>query len=418
MLLILSIIGAAIVAIITIYFLLKKQNKKVFLQFENAQKDKKNIQDLVEYANDCIIVIDIVEGNIMMANPSTCRLLGYTKQEIESLSIHQLFSESEISKGSTLVADVWEKKGMIFSELNFVTSTNESIPLECSAKVATYQNQAAIVIYARDIRKRLLLERELQQKNKDITDSIFYAERIQQDLFPAKNELQKLVPQSFLIFKPRDIVSGDFYWFQEVKTTDEKKTRLVVIAAADCTGHGVPGAMMSILGNYFLNLAARNPDVNSPADALNFINLETNNSLKSINDGMDIAMIAVDFDNMNLIFSGANNPVYIVRNDELIEIKGTKRPIGKYIDDNKKPFSNHDFSLQKNDCIYLFSDGFADQFGGPRGKKFMYKQMRELLIAVAPLTMEEQKREIENVFINWKGNLSQIDDVMMIGIRI
>jgi two-component system, sensor histidine kinase LadS len=264
---------------------------------------------------------------------------------------------------------------------------------------------------------------ELAEKNKEITDSINYARRIQDGILPPEEEIQKGLRDYFILYKPKDIVAGDFYWFLKTKTSNTAKD-LAVIAAVDCTGHGVPGAFMSLLGYTLLNQTAKNPDVNSPADVLNYLNRELPHTLKShgqeanIRDGMDMALCAFDFNEMKMHFSGANNPVWIIRENELIELKPDKQAITASDDMEKKSFTNHVFELQKGDRIYLFTDGFADQFGGPKGKKFKYKQLQEMLFAVKGWDMAEQKNILHKKFEDWKGELEQVDDVLLIGVRV
>ena len=199
---------------------------------------------------------------------------------------------------------------------------------------------------------------------------------------------------------------------------------LSIIAAADCTGHGVPGAFMSMLGHTLLNQTIKNPTVKSPGDVLNFLNAELPENLKSyeqdvtIRDGMDIALCAFDFENKKLYFAGANNPCWIIRDNAIIELKADKQPISASNDMLKTNFTNHEFDIKKGDCIYLFTDGYADQFGGPKGKKFKYKQLQEKLILLNALSLKEQKEKLTSIFNDWRGGLEQIDDVLIIGIKI
>ena len=378
-----------------------------------------------------MLVIDIVDGKVHQCNPSAAQLLGYTKAELEKKTLFQLQPPELIEKSSSTVADVWEKKGLIYTDIPFITKEGNTIPVECSAKVAPFAGRPAIVIYARDITERLKLEKKIhnqneviEEKNKDITASIEYSKRIQRSVFIEKSKIKEHAPESFILFKPRDIVSGDFYWFTKTHSSLQPQNSLLVVAAVDCTGHGVPGAFMSIIGHTLLNRTVDNPEIKSPADALNFINREIKKTLNqkayeaAIRDGMDIALTVIDFNNLNLNFSGANNPLYIVRAGELIELKGTKQPITASSDSVTVPFMNETFDLKKGDTVYLFTDGFADQFGGPRGKKFMYKRFREALISVQEHSMEEQKRLLFEILQEWKGELEQVDDILVIGIKV
>lgn len=261
----------------------------------------------------------------------------------------------------------------------------------------------------------------IEEKSKDIRDSINYAQRIQQAILPPFEKIDKALKDYFVLFKPKDIVSGDFYWHASVKTTpkDGPSEDIVVMAAVDCTGHGVPGALMSIIGSTILNQTVSNPDVNTPADVLSFLNKEITKTLNSIKDGMDMALCVINMNKMELQYAGANNPLYIVRQKQFIEVKPDKLAIGADTDDAAvKVFTNHTVKLEKGDSIYLFTDGYADQFGGPNGKKFKYKKFQELLIEIQDNNMAEQKHILNYHFEQWKGVLEQVDDILVIGIRV
>jgi phosphoserine phosphatase RsbU/P len=261
----------------------------------------------------------------------------------------------------------------------------------------------------------------IEEKNKDISDSINYAQRIQQAVLPPLDKLDQVLDDYFILYKPKDVVSGDFYWHASVRTTppDGPSHNIVVLAAVDCTGHGVPGALMSIIGSTILNQTVTNAAINTPADALSFLNKEVTKSLNSIKDGMDIALVAINKEKMELQYSGANNPIYIVRNKKFIEIKADKQAIGADTEDaHVKVFTNNVIPLEKNDCIYLFTDGYADQFGGPLGKKFKYKKFQELLVEIQDNTIEEQKHLLNYHHELWKGDLEQVDDILVIGVKV
>jgi sigma-B regulation protein RsbU (phosphoserine phosphatase) len=261
----------------------------------------------------------------------------------------------------------------------------------------------------------------IEEKSKDIRDSINYAQRIQQAILPPFEKIDKVLKDYFVYFKPKDVVSGDFYWHASVKTTPPNgpSEDIVVMAAVDCTGHGVPGALMSIIGSTILNQTITNPDVNTPADVLSFLNKEINKTLNSIKDGMDMALCVINLEKLELQYAGANNPLYIVRHKQFIEVKPDKHAIGADAEDaHDKVFTNHKIKLEEGDSIYLFTDGYADQFGGPNGKKFKYKKFQELLIEIQDNNMEEQKQILNFHFEQWKGGLDQVDDILVIGIRV
>ncbi|MDQ3046154.1 MAG: SpoIIE family protein phosphatase [Bacteroidota bacterium] len=261
----------------------------------------------------------------------------------------------------------------------------------------------------------------IEEKNKDIRDSINYAQRIQQAILPADEKISSDIKDYFILYKPKDIISGDFYWHTNVTTTAEGKPseNIVVMAAVDCTGHGVPGALMSIIGSTVLNQTSSNVNVNSPADALGFLNDEITKTLNSIKDGMDISLCAINFSKPELQYAGANNPLWIIRKGELIEIKPDKQAIGADTDSgDKKVFTNHVIPLEKGDAVYLFTDGYADQFGGPFGKKLKYRQFQNTLLEIQSESMADQKQILDQLHLKWKGELEQVDDILVIGIRI
>lgn len=259
--------------------------------------------------------------------------------------------------------------------------------------------------------------KELSDKNKDITDSITYSKRIQDAIFPDQKYYTSLFPNSFVFFKPKDIVSGDFYWFEKDTNGD------VYAAIIDCTGHGVPGAFLSIVGFNLLNNAIYEHKCKTPADILNQINTDLNETLKqteeenSIKDGMEISICKWSNSKNELIFAGANTSILKIRNNDIETINGNKHQVGSFYNEQLKPFTNVSVEIKSNDIIYMFSDGYVDQFGGEKGKKFMIKNFRELLISNSNSTMDNQKKLIANNFDIWKGKLEQVDDVTVIGIR-
>jgi len=274
----------------------------------------------------------------------------------------------------------------------------------------------------------------VEEKQKEILDSIHYAKRLQEAILPPLHFINEHAPNNFVLYQPKDVVAGDFYW-AEIK--DDK----FFIAAADSTGHGVPGAMVSVVCSNALNRTVNEfgiTDTGKILDKTRELVLETfARGNAEVKDGMDISLLCIDKQNNKAFWSGANNPLWYVKSSvtssavekstdagldsvrpdiQLIEIKADKQPIGK--SEITKPFTAHEIALQDGMQFYLFTDGFADQFGGPRGKKFMYKQLENLLISISHESMEIQKQKLEDVFKNWKGDLEQVDDVCVIGVKI
>jgi len=290
---------------------------------------------------------------------------------------------------------------------------------------------------------------ELAEINTEILSSIQYAERIQRAILPTDEQVQNILPESFIFYKPKDVVSGDFYFIE--KTHRNNGEELLLFSAVDCTGHGVPGAFMSIVGNNFLSQSLTEKEVNTTGQALEFLNQGVNNTLHQdgknvegkVRDGMDISLCAFDPKSRKLYFSGAKNPVWIVRtvkdgedpgfgdsdskrllqsegnpNCYLFEIKGDAHPIGAYVGEELKPFQTHEVDVRPGDLVYLFSDGYADQFGGPNGKKYKYKPFKKFLMSISHLSMDEQRKQLIAEYENWKKGYEQIDDVIVLGVKI
>lgn len=255
----------------------------------------------------------------------------------------------------------------------------------------------------------------ISEKNKELTDSIHYASRIQRSFLATKDDMDKYLSDYFIFFKPKDVVSGDFYWSASLDNGN------FILVTADSTGHGVPGAIMSLLNITSIEKAIET--TSQPSQILNTTRkiiierLKKDGSAEGGKDGMDCSLISFDFKNNKLIYSAANNPVWIVKGNSIFEFDPDKMPVGKH-DRDTVSFSQHEIEIQKDDVVYTITDGMPDQFGGPKGKKFMYKQLKELLISISKEPMEIQKQKISDAFYHWKGDLEQVDDVTLIGIRI
>jgi tetratricopeptide (TPR) repeat protein len=255
----------------------------------------------------------------------------------------------------------------------------------------------------------------LAMKNKEVMDSIQYAKRIQHALLKSEEYETRHLPEHFILFIPKDIVSGDFYWAME-------KEQYFYFAAADCTGHGVPGAFLTMLGTSFLNEINATEELLTPAVMLEALREKIIKELsqaggeEDTKDGMDISMMRLNLNTLDMDWTGAHNPLYHIRDGKLKVIKPDKQPIGYH--EYMTPFTNHKLKLKKGDLVYLFTDGYADQFGGANGKKFMYKKFKEKILAISSIPLDDQKEELRKTFYDWKGDLEQVDDVCVIGLKV
>lgn len=264
--------------------------------------------------------------------------------------------------------------------------------------------------------QNLIIEKQkhvVEEKNLDITKSIEYALRIQSAILPPLKIVKQNIEDSFILYLPKAIVAGDFYWMEASNDT-------VLFAACDCTGHGIPGAMMTVVCHNALNRAVREYNLKQPAEILNkTAQIVANNFSSSeidINDGMDISLCAFNFKTRVVEWAGANSPIWIVQNNQLTETKADKQPIGRFHD--YKEFTNHKFSLNVGDSIYLITDGFSDQYGGERKKKLTRKKFKELILSYQHLSMIKQGEALNDFILNYKGDEDQIDDILVMGVKL
>jgi serine phosphatase RsbU (regulator of sigma subunit) len=280
----------------------------------------------------------------------------------------------------------------------------------------------------RSQRDEIESQRDLLEKNRDlvvfqkneIIESINYAQRIQAAMLPPESHFSELIRDHFILYKPRDIVSGDFYWIKQVK-------QHIVLAVADCTGHGVPGAFMSMLGMSNLNEIVQRREITQANQVLNELRKQVKNSLRQqgkrgeSKDGIDMALVALDLETMKMQYAGANIPLYLIKDvkgsPELTEIKADRMPLGYYLNKDES-FVNHEIQLEKGDAFYVFSDGFIDQKGGEDEKKFLSKNFKNLLIEISDLAMQDQKKVLQRTFADWIGDRDQIDDLLVVGVRV
>ncbi len=372
----------------------KIENTKALVIRElNEEYEKKKIADSIR----ALEVAEIQKAKYM-AQKAKAR-----QQELEN---EQLEIKSDFDQTINIILIVGLSLLLLVSILlfnRFRTANKQKVIIEEQKKVTDYA-------YKR-----------LEEKNAEIVDSISYAKRIQNAILPSHSELKSLLPNAFVLYLPKDIVAGDFYWIKELK-----KSNKILFAVADCTGHGVPGAMVSVICNNALNRAVNEYELKQPADILNksrdLVVMEFEKSKEEMKDGMDIALCSIAYNDggAELIYSGANNPVWILRKgaDTFEEFKANKAPIGKYV--SKGEFSEHTIELSKGDHVFIFSDGYPDQFGGQKkkGEKFKSKRLRNTLIETTKMDKSERRNYLKSTFESWKGSHEQVDDVCLIGLEI
>jgi serine phosphatase RsbU (regulator of sigma subunit) len=282
----------------------------------------------------------------------------------------------------------------------------------------------AFIIYRGYLQKKksnreITLQKEIiEQKNKEIVDSINYAKRIQEAMLPSMEEIRKHLPETFVFFRPRDIVSGDFYWFAE-------RGDRIFIAAADCTGHGVPGSLVSMIGFNILNQIVNEQGITEPGLILDdlhhrismTLNKDNDSSMSAVRDGMDIALLSINRATREVEFSGAVRPLVYVDDDGIKSIRTGVYSIGGIKELHKDPYPTHKVQTKGKATFYLFSDGYADQFGGTQGKKYKMKKLQELLSNMSKQPLQKQQEMIEQEFAEWIGNHEQVDDICVIGLR-
>jgi serine phosphatase RsbU (regulator of sigma subunit) len=384
------------------------------------------------------LLVNLVSAEIGLAR--SYEKLGRYQEALEHYKKHTVFKDSLSgleNEGVFIEMQEKFKSEEAYRENEILTQKNKIQNLEIAKNAEEIQNSrivifssivglALLVILALTLYNRNVIKQRANQKlqdayaiihekNVDILASIDYASKIQEALLPTK-ENEKLFKDSFFLLRPKDIVSGDFLWYAEV---EGKK----IIAVVDCTGHGVPGAFMSMIGNTFLHQIVNEREITKPSEILTELR---RNVIRALNqkgdgvnrkDGMDMAICAYNASTGVLEFAGANNPLFVVKDGATDEIKGDKQPVG-YFEGLEKPFTSHSLEVSKGDCVYLFSDGYADQFGGPKGKKFKYKPLKDLIFANVQKPMATQKTILIDSFDEWKGSLEQVDDVCVVGFRI
>lgn len=396
---------------------------KLRRRLQEIEHDRTSYLEVIEGSNDGLFVINFVNGRIYQANDKAAAMLGYTRDELAGLTIFQLHTDHVLHRSAQRIADAWQQQGAVYDDVPMLHANGDVIPVESSARVTSYDGKPAIILFIRDIRERLELQRQVgeqqavvKRQNEELPSRIRYAQRIQHAVLPEAAELPQLFPESFILFGPRDIVSGDLFWFAEADGVR-------IVAAADCTGHGVPGELLSLIGASLFEEVVLQRRITEPAAILDAMRegfeqaLNKGDDEAGHHDGMHASIAAIDARERRLRFAGAYHPLYLSRNGAVMELKGDRMPIGLH-DGVAKPFAQHELRYQQGDRVYLFSDGITDQFGGPDGKKLRSAGLKQWLAETAALPMDDQHQALSDRFRNWKGSDEQIDDVLLIGVEL
>lgn len=380
---------------------------------------------LFDQAFDGAMVLDVANGRIHLANQRAADLLGHPLVDLTTKSIFDLHFLEDLDRSARRIADAWADGGLVYDDIPFRSATGERLPVECSAKVSVHQGRPAVVLYMRDIRERLRLQQEIAERNalvelqnNEMLSGLRYAQGIQQAMLPALSQLRTAFADAFVVYRPRDIVSGDFYWCAQVGPKS-------IFAVADCTGHGVPGALLSMTGITLLQQIVTGRGITSPARVLDELRADLLRSLahqeneSHVRDGMNIGFVTYDRVTRECEFSGALCPLYIIRaaNGALEEVKGDRAPVG-YHEGAVREFTPHLIMLDPGDRLFLGSDGFADQFGGPQGRKLKTAGVKDMIVRAAGQDLCLQGRALEEGFLGWKGALDQLDDMTLVGVQV
>ncbi len=416
-----------------VYFIQKDklEQDRIKKELDESRRALEKLSVVARETNNGVLIYDN-NGVIEWMNEGYTKLTGYNLSEyIKKYGDNIILNDHDDELKNQIWSKIEKNKPYSYT-VKAKTLDEKDIWLQISLSPAFDENGnlSKIVKVVSDITEIKLKEAEIVKQKENIEHSINYAKRIQEALFPEPDTIMKGVISDLLVFlKPKDIVSGDFYWFNQ---TGDK----ILIAAADCTGHGVPGSFMSMLGISSLNVIVRQLDMKSKEESneenkmdyiksnimLDMLKAEIIRSLRQTGesgeaqDGMDIALSIIDLQSNKLQFSGAYNPMLLIRNNELTEYKADKMPIGIH---RKKtnPFSAEEIEIENNDVIYMFSDGFIDQFGGEDGSKFMLKNFKTLLLQIYEKPMSEQYSILDDAIKNWRGERPQIDDILVIGVK-
>jgi PAS domain S-box-containing protein len=382
---------------------------------EQEQRMRSKMQALSENSPDLITRLE--GGLISYINPV---IEAYTGKEPVAF-LNRMARETELDNvvlegWLKIVEEVNSSNGKVATEMDFPSLLGKRVmQVNAIPEYDESEKLESVLVVSHDITERKMIELEIQAKNKKITESINYAKRIQTAILPNTRLINRALPDSFILYKPRDVVSGDFPWFVQIKDD-------IFIAAVDCTGHGVPGALLSLIGYFLLNDIVRSRKITEPGKILDMLDEGVTTTLRqdedsTTKDGMDIALCKINLAASEVEYAGAHRPLYIMKNGVMEEVKGNKFPIGGGIFKNQTNFTNTKVKLGKGDSIYFSSDGFPDQFGGPEVRKFGPKKTREIIERIHKLPMKEAMSTFDQEWESWKGDHKQTDDVLLIGIK-
>ncbi|MDY0202201.1 MAG: PAS domain S-box protein, partial [Tenuifilaceae bacterium] len=385
---------------------------------EKEERMRSKMQALSENSPDMIMRLN-TSGQFFYANPMVEEYLGIPVKDL----INQTLNSAELNEVLSnylkeTIKSIRADKTTIEGDLTFESNLGETI-MHISAIPEFNENELETILFvSHDITEGKRIEKEIQDKNRKITESINYAQRIQTSILPNNRIIRQYLPKSFIYYKPRDVVSGDFPWFFI-------KDDYIYIAAVDCTGHGVPGALLSFIGYFTLNNVVDHDAGYSASKVLDLLHFGVRKTLKQdrpdadARDGMDIALCKINLKTKELQYSGAHRPLYLLRNNELLEFKGDRKAIGGIPHPRKeeKDFTNYEIKIQPNDRIFFFSDGLPDQIGGENDRKYSPPRVRELITENQSFTMPQYYDLFTKDFETYMGNNKQIDDVLLIGIE-
>ncbi|MFZ2905356.1 MAG: PAS domain S-box protein [Cyclobacteriaceae bacterium] len=382
---------------------------------EQEQRMRSKMQALSENSPDLITRLE--HEAISYINPVIEEFTGKNPAAFLNKNVKEVdLDKSILDHWLRIVEEVNQSNNTISTEMDFPTEGGKRIMQVNAIPEYDESNKIeSVLVVSHDITERKEIELEIQNKNKKITESINYAKRIQNAILPNNRVIARVLPDSFILYKPKDVVSGDFPWFMQVKDD-------IYIAAVDCTGHGVPGALLSLIGYFLLNDIVRSRKITEPGIILDLLDEGVTSTLRqdedaTTKDGMDIALCKINMNTREVEYAGAHRPLYVMKAGVLDEIKGNKFPIGGGIFKNQTNFTNTKIKLDKGDSIYFSSDGFPDQFGGPEVRKFGPKKTRETIERVHKLPMLEASAIFDQEWEDWRGETKQIDDVLLIGIK-